>query len=71
MDEKTRQDMIDSLRRKVWGLRGLADLMVHIRDIDEGVDIGERIGELGNTIDELTEGMLDMLDTLEDGRDDE
>ena len=71
MDEKTRKNVIDSLRRKVWGLRGLADLMVHIRDIDEGVDIGERIGELGNTIDELTEGMLDMLDTLEDGRDDE
>ena len=54
MDEKTRKNVIDSLRRKVWGLRGLADLMVHIRDIDEGVDIGERIGELGNTIDELT-----------------
>ena len=67
MDEKTRQDMIDSLRRKVWGLRGLADLMVHINVIDEGVDIGS----LGNTVGELTEGMLDMLDTLEDGRDDE
>lgn len=66
MDEKTRQDLIEKLRRKVWGLRGLADLMVHIRDIDEGVDIGERIGELGNTIDELTEGMLDMIDTLEE-----
>ena len=71
MDEKTRQDVINSLRRKVWGLRGLADLMVHIRDIDEGVDIGERIGELGNTIDELTEGMLDMLDTLEESGEDE
>lgn len=71
MDEKARQDMIDSLRRKVWGLRGLADLMVHIRDIDEGVDIGERIGELGNTIDELTEGMLDMIDTLEESGEDE
>lgn len=67
MGEKTRQDLIEKLRRKVWGLRGLADLMVHIRDIDEGVDIGS----LGNTIGELTEGMLDMLDTLEDGRDDE
>ena len=67
MDEKTRQDLIEKLRRKVWGLRGLADLMVHIRDIDEGVGIGS----LGNTIGELTEGMLDMLDTLEDGRDDE
>ena len=67
MDEKTRQDMIDSLRRTVWGLRGLADLMVHINVIDEGVDIGS----LGNTVGELTEGMLDMLDTLEDGRDDE
>lgn len=65
MDEKTRQDVIDSLRRKVWGLRGLADLMVHIRDIDEGTDIGS----LGNTVGELTEGMLDMLDTLEEGRD--
>ena len=71
MDEKTRQDVINSLRRKVWGLRGLADLMVHIRDIDEGVDIGERIGELGNTIDELTEGMLDMIDTLEESGEDE
>lgn len=64
MDEKARQDMIDSLRCKVWGLRGLADLMVHINVIDEGVDIGS----LGNTIGELTEGMLDMLDTLEEGR---
>ena len=71
MDEKTRQDLIEKLRRKVWGLRGLADLMVHIRDIDEGVDIGERIGELGNTIDELTEGMLDMIDTLEESGEDE
>ena len=65
MDEKTRQDVIDSLRHKVFGLRGLADLMVHIRDIDEGVDIGE----LGNTVGELTEGMLDMIDTMEEGRD--
>ena len=65
MDEKTRQDVIDSLRRKVWGLRGLADLMVHINVIDEGVDIGS----LGNTVGELTEGMLDMLDTLEEERD--
>ena len=67
MDEKTRQDLIEKLRRKVWGLRGLADLMVHINVIDDGTDIGS----LGNTIGELTEGMLDMLDTLEDGRDDE
>ena len=67
MDEKTRQDLIEKLRRKVWGLRGLADLMVHINDIDDGTDIGS----LGNTIGELTEGMLDMIDTLEDGRDDE
>lgn len=67
MDEKTRQDVIDSLRRKVWGLRGLADLMVHIRDIDEGVDIGS----LGNTVGELTEGMLDMIDTLEESGEDE
>lgn len=62
MDGKTRQRMIDSLRRKVWGLRGLADLMVHINVIDEGVDIGS----LGNTIGELTDGMLDMIDTLEE-----
>lgn len=67
MDEKTRQDMIDSLRRKVWGLRGLADLMVHINVIDEGVDIGS----LGNTVGELTEGMLDMIDTLEESGEDE
>ena len=67
MDEKTRQDMIDSLRRKVWGLRGLADLMVHINVIDEGVDIGS----LGNTVGELTEGMLDMIDTLEETGEDE
>ena len=63
MDEKTRQDVIEKLRRKVFGLRGLADLMVHINDIDDGVDIGS----LGDTIGELTEGMLDMLDTLEEG----
>lgn len=67
MDEKTKQHVIESLRCKVFGLRGLADLMVHINVIDEGVDIGS----LGNTIGELTEGMLDMIDTLEDGRDDE
>lgn len=65
--KRERQKVVESLRRKVFGLRGLADLMVHIRDIDEGVDIGE----LGNTVGELTEGMLDMIDTLEDGRDDE
>ena len=65
MDEKARQDVINSLRRKLWGLCGLADLMVHIRDIDEGVGIVE----LGNTVGELTEGMLDMLDTLEEERD--
>ena len=69
MDEKTRQDVIEKLRRKVFGLRGLADLMVHIRDIDEGVDIVERIVELGNTVGELTESMLDMIDTLEEERD--
>lgn len=62
MDEKTRQDVIEKLRRKVFGLRGIADLMVHINDIDDGVDIGS----LGNTIGELTEGMLDMIDTLEE-----
>lgn len=69
--KREQQKVIEALRRKVFGLRGLADLMVHIRDIDEGVDIGERIGELGNTVGELTDGMLDMIDTLEDGRDDE
>ena len=63
MDGKTRQDVIDSLRRKAFGLRGLADLMVHINDIDDGVDIGS----LGDTIGELTDGMFDMLDTLEEG----
>ena len=26
-------------------------------------------GELGNTVGELTEGMLDMIDTLEEERD--
>lgn len=67
MDEKTRQDVINSLRRKVFGLRGLADLMVHINDIDDGVDIGS----LGDTIGELTEGMLDMIDTLEESGEDE
>ena len=64
MGEKTRQDVIEKLRRKVFGLRGLADLMVHINDIDDGVDIGS----LGDTIGELTDGMFDMLDTLEEGR---
>ena len=68
MGEKTRQDVIEKLRRKVFGLRGLADLMVHVNIIDDGV---VDIRSLGDTIGELTEGMLDMLDTLEDGRDDE
>lgn len=67
MGEKTRQDVIEKLRHKVFGLRGLADLMVHINDIDDGVDIGS----LGDTIGELTEGMLDMLDTLEESGEDE
>lgn len=62
--KRERQKVIESLRCKVFGLRGLADLMVHIRDIDEGVDIGS----LGNTIGELTEGMLDMIDTLEEDK---
>lgn len=68
MDEKTRQDVIDSLRHKVFGLRGLADLMVHVNIIDDGV---VDIGSLGNTVGELTEGMLDMLDTLEESGEDE
>lgn len=63
MEDKREYSAIESLRRKVLGLRGLADLMVHICDIDEGVDIGS----LGNTVGELTEGMLDMIDTLEEG----
>lgn len=63
MDEKTRQDVIEKKRRK----RGLADLMVHINVIDDGTDIGS----LGNTIGELTEGMLDMLDTLEESEEGE
>ena len=67
MDEKTRQDLIEKLRRKVFGLRGLADLMVHINDIDDDGVVD--IGSLGNTVEELTEGMLDMLDTLEEERD--
>lgn len=41
--------------------------MVHINDIEDGVDIGS----LGDTIGELTEGMLDMLDTLEESGEDE
>lgn len=62
-----RQKVVESLRRKVFGLRGLADLMVHINVIEEGVDVGS----LGNTIGELTEGMLDMIDTLEENGEDE
>lgn len=38
--------------------------MVHINVIDDGTDIGS----LGNTIGELTEGMLDMLDTMEEDK---
>lgn len=62
--KRERQKVIESLRCKVFGLRGLADLMVHINVIDEGVDIGS----LGNTIGELTEGMLDMIDTMEEDK---
>ena len=49
MDEKTRQDLIEKLRRKVWGLRGLADLMALTYDIDEG----KEIGYLGNAIGKI------------------
>ena len=49
MGEKTRQDLIEKLRRKVWGLRGLADLMALTYDIDEG----KEIGYLGNAIGKI------------------
>lgn len=62
MDEKTRQDVIDSLRRKILSLHRIADLMVHINDIDEGTEISY----LGNAIGKLTEDMIDTLDTLEE-----
>ena len=62
MGEKTRQDVIDSLRRKILGLHRFADLMALTYD---------KIGCLGNAIGKLTEDMIDTLDTLEDGRDDE
>lgn len=67
MDEKTRQDVIDSLRRKILGLHRLADFMAFTYDIDEG----KEIGYLGNAIGKLTEDMIDMLDTLEESGEDE
>lgn len=67
MDEKARQDVIDSLRRKILNLHRLAYLLARIHDIDEGTEISY----LGNAIGKLTEDMIDTLDTLEESGEDE